>query len=80
MSEELKTRKAAPYSLLSFYFIFPLNLYTACQQTGAFKDMEISSDQAASEQELREFLNNCGLEQYADALIAEGFDQLKSVS
>ncbi|KAI8578260.1 hypothetical protein K450DRAFT_247987 [Umbelopsis ramanniana AG] len=41
--------------------------------------MENSSDQAASELELKEFLRNCGLGQYTDALIAEGFDQLKSL-
>ena len=32
-----------------------------------------------SEQEIREFLNNCNLGQYADVLIEEGFDQMKSV-
>ncbi|KAI9285354.1 hypothetical protein BC943DRAFT_324111 [Umbelopsis sp. AD052] len=41
--------------------------------------METSSDQAASELEFRDFLHNCGLGQYTDVLIEEGFDQLKSL-
>lgn len=43
-------------------------------------EMENSSDQAALELELKEFLHNNGLGQYTDAFISEGFDQLKSVS
>jgi hypothetical protein len=43
-------------------------------------EMENTSDFAVSEQEIRDFLNNCELGQYADVLIAEGFDQLNSVS
>jgi hypothetical protein len=42
--------------------------------------MDNNSDPASSEQEIRDFLSSCELGQYADVLIAEGFDQLKSVS
>ncbi|KAJ2957428.1 hypothetical protein NQZ79_g6880 [Umbelopsis isabellina] len=41
--------------------------------------MDNTSDPASSEQEIRDFLNNCELGLYADVLIAEGFDQLKSL-